>query len=203
MLDNGRPFPWRASVVSREPAPCSALDLEWLGYRVEDVLTAARNEYRVPIVTGPDVVAAVVHDRAAASLIMVRQIRPGPLLLADGDEQPDWPAEVVIGVLDPEREPGDMARQEIREETGAAVKRLERAGVVYLNPADSTRRAHVFYAETEHAPRSPPRPLGHEGETILSEYLPIDEIDEWVGRGRIADTLSLCALTLCRSFIVR
>jgi ADP-ribose pyrophosphatase len=218
MSNTGRLADPRAWIVAATPLDAPGLPALRMRYRRERgaVTTAAAggevDEIECTVLEGPDVVAAVVYDPAAGVYVLVRQVRPGPLLAARGAYGGTlFPIEIVAGVLDPGRSPEEMIRQEVIEETGLTPLAVEPLAVAFTNPALSAARAHFFLVRVRTADAiatagnatgtaSSSVGLGRpdEQEDISVALVPEAAVDDWIAAGRIIDTLSICGLLQAR-----
>ncbi|MHC4894544.1 MAG: NUDIX hydrolase, partial [Planctomycetota bacterium] len=99
--------------------------------------------------------------------------------------------EIPGGMVDPGEDHGAAARRELLEETGYGSERWTYLGHVEPNPAVHDNRLHTWLAE-DCRPVSAPDP--DEGEDIVVETLPLDDLVDRARRGEITHALVLCAL---------
>jgi ADP-ribose pyrophosphatase len=139
------------------------------------------------IVDHPGAVTLVPVD-SQGRVWLVRQYRH-----AAGIELLELPA----GTLGPAETPEACARREIREEIGMAAGRLEKIGEFFLAPGYSTEYMHVFLATD----LSPDPLQADEDEFLSAEPVPLDQLLQMAGSGRIRDGKSLAALFLLPPYI--
>lgn len=102
--------------------------------------------------------------------------------------------ELPAGVMDEGETPAESALRELREEIGMTADQLEPLGEFFLAPGYSTEYMHVFLASgLRPAPLQP-----DEGEYIVIEKIPLDQVPAMVASGAIHDAKSLAALMLWR-----
>jgi ADP-ribose pyrophosphatase len=100
--------------------------------------------------------------------------------------------EVVAGILDAGEAPEVAAHREVREETGFALARLVRMGLLYPTPGYVEERLVCYYGEAD--ARSEPQ-LDHD-ERVEVEYLSEAELRARIRRGEIEDAKTLAAWAL-------
>ena len=140
-------------------------------------------------------VAALLFDRGAGKIVLVRQFRYPTSL-----EGPGWILEVVAGVRDPGESAETTMCREILEETGYRAADLEEIASFYVTPGGSSEQIRLYYAEVAAAQRTAAGGgLAHEGEDIEVVELSLDEAWAAVERGDIVDAKTLIALLWFRS----
>ena len=140
-------------------------------------------------------VAALLFDREAGRLVLVRQFRyPASL------EGPGWILEVVAGVRDPDESPEATVRREILEETGYEAGALEEISSFYVTPGGSSEQIHLYYAEVSATQRrTRGGGLACEGEDIEVVELSPEQAWTALDQGEIVDAKTLIALLWFRS----
>jgi len=122
----------------------------------------------------------------AGNLLFVRQYRH-----AAGSDLLELPA----GTRDAGESYEACAAREMREETGMAAGRLEKAGEFFLAPGYSTEFMAVFIARA-----LTPDPLPSDTDEFLQvERIPVKEAIHMAEQGQIPDAKSLAALVVARS----
>ena len=137
-------------------------------------------------------VAALLFDRDAGRIILVRQFRYPTSL-----EGPGWILEVVAGVRDPGESPETTIRREILEETGYEADKLAEICSFYVTPGGSSEQIRLYFAEVSAMQRrGPGGGLAHEGEDI--EVVELQESEVWrsLDAGEFMDAKTLVGL-LC------
>lgn len=104
--------------------------------------------------------------------------------------------EVPAGKLDPDEDPWDAARRELKEETGFTCEHLELLTSFYTSPGFTDERIHVFEARDLHAAEDPPATDGNE--PIFIEWLEGHHALDAIGDGRIVDGKTIIGLTLLK-----
>jgi 8-oxo-dGTP pyrophosphatase MutT (NUDIX family) len=92
-----------------------------------------------------------------------------------------------------EAPPEEVARRELREETGLGAGRLERLGRVYFAYGISNQPCDVWLATELAAGEAEPEPEEHD---LRSARVPVDRFEEMVRAGEIVDAASIAAWTL-------
>ncbi len=124
------------------------------------------------VIAWGDVVTLLPYDPASDRLLVIEQVRSGPL--ARGDANP-WCIEVVAGLIDSDENTEETARREAEEEAGLSLGRLERIGDFYTTPGFASERITAFVGEADLSAAGGVHGLEDEGEDIRSVILPFDE----------------------------
>jgi nudix-type nucleoside diphosphatase (YffH/AdpP family) len=141
-----------------------------------------------------DGAAIVLHDPARRLVTLVRQFRYPTL-----EKGPGWTLELVAGVIEPGREPEDVARAEALEEAGYRIGELTSLGAFYLTPGGSSERIFLYYAAVDRSMQvAQGGGLTHEGEDI--EIVEMSEQDVWraLDEQQILDAKTLVGLLWLR-----
>jgi ADP-ribose pyrophosphatase len=101
------------------------------------------------------------------------------------------------GAIDgrPDAEPEEIARAELREETGLRAGRLVHLGRLYFAYGLSDQSVDVWCAEDLHRGEQDLEP---EEATLRVERMPVAEVEAMVADGRIADAASVAAWGMVR-----
>jgi ADP-ribose pyrophosphatase len=165
----------------------SELLLEGRAFRIrrDHLRTPDGRETKFEIVEhGGSVVMLPIDD--AGNVIFVRQYRH-----AARTDLLELPA----GTRDGDETYESCAAREMREETGMAAGRLEKAGEFYLAPGYSTEYMVVFIARD-----LTPDPLPTDADEFLQiERVPVKEAFRKAEQGEVPDAKSLAALFMARS----
>lgn len=137
-----------------------------------------------------DGAAVLLYDRTRRSVVLTRQFRIGARLAGhDG-----FLLEAAAGMLDG-ADPATRALAEAREETGYDIDRVQPALQLYVSPASTTERIHLFVAEYDRERR---RDGGggnaEEGEDIEVVELDFDDALAMVETGDIVDAKTVLLL---------
>ncbi len=132
---------------------------------------------------GFDAALVLPYDPVRDRVMLVEQIRVGPLLR--GDPGP-WLLEPIAGMVDPREAPADAARREAQEEAGLTQLDLHPVARVYASPGGSTDFFHMYVGVCD-LPDDHPRHGGleTEGEDIRLHILPRGEVMELVRSGEV------------------
>jgi len=137
-----------------------------------------------------DGAAVLLYNRAHRSVVLMRQFRLGARLNGhDG-----FLLEAAAGMLEGAA-PAARALAEVREETGYDIERLQPALQLYVSPASTTERIHLFVAEYERDRRCGPgggKP--EEGEDIEVVELDFDDALAMIATGAIVDAKTVLLL---------
>ncbi len=143
------------------------------------------------VVAWGDVVTVLPYDPKADTLLVIEQVRAGPL--ARGDSNP-WCIEVVAGLIDSAESHEETARREAAEEAGLALGRLARIGEFYTTPGFAAERITAFVGEADLGRAGGVHGLESEGEDIRSVILPFGEMMQAVAANGVNTGPALVSL---------
>lgn len=92
-------------------------------------------------------------------------------------------------------DPLDLARGELKEETGLLAKEMHYVGHLFECYGYSTQGCHIFIARDLQATETK---LDPEEQGLISHAFALEAVIAMVGDGRIKDAMSVAALGLCR-----
>ncbi len=96
----------------------------------------------------------------------------------------------------PDADPLEVARGELREETGLAAARMTYAGHFFQGYGYSTQGCHVFLAEELSRGEAA---LEAEEQGLVTRCVPAAEFERMLSEGEIADSTTLAAVALLRA----
>ncbi|MGI1661443.1 gamma-glutamylcyclotransferase [Palleronia sp. KMU-117] len=133
---------------------------------------------------GMDAALVLPYDPATDRVLVVEQVRTGPI--RRGDPRP-WTLEPVAGLVDAGEAPEDTARREAMEEAGLVFRHLEPVLKGYPSPGATTEFYHCFVGlcalDDSHA--GGPGGLGHEAEDIRAHVLDRARAMDLVSTGEV------------------
>ncbi len=140
-------------------------------------------------------VGVLLVDTVRDELIMVRQFRIGMYdeSLTE-DSSPPWPLELVAGLVDKDESLEDVARREVREETGLEADELIPICDYYNSPGASSEKVTLFCAGVDASDAGGIHGLRHEHEDIEVVVMPIEEALTSVHSGTFNNAMTLIAL---------
>ncbi len=139
-----------------------------------------------------DAAAAIVHDPAADTVVLVEQFR-----YSTYEKGPGWLLEIPAGVVEPgkDADPAVTMRRELEEEIGYHVADLRHIYTFYLSPGGSSERVFLYYATASLKDKqSAGGGLLIENEDIHVLTLPTGEAFARMKSGAIQDAKSLVGL---------
>lgn len=130
------------------------------------------------VFVGNDAAILLPYDPVRDCVMLVEQIRMGPLVRGDSTL---WQLEPIAGGIDPGETPEDAARREAQEEAGLTLIALEKIAEVYASPGNATEFFYVFLGLAD----LPDTVTGiggldSEHEDIRSHIMPFDSFIEMV-----------------------
>jgi nudix-type nucleoside diphosphatase (YffH/AdpP family) len=144
-----------------------------------------------------DAVTVLPYDPARDRVMVIEQVRAGPL--ARGDVEP-WSLEAIAGRIDPGEAPEETARREAQEEAGLAVGELIRLAGYYPTPGAKAEFLHSYLGLAD-LPETAAGLGGvaHEHEDIRAHVIGFDRLMGLVESGEANNApLILSALELAR-----
>ncbi len=108
----------------------------------------------------------------------------------------DYLYEIPAGRLDPDEDPADCARRELREETGCSAERVEHLLTFYTTPGFTDEKIHLFMASGLTQGES-----GREADEFIEvQTFPFSRALSMVGTGEIRDGKTALALLYTAGF---
>ena len=147
------------------------------------------------VLVGADAALVLPYDPVRDRVLLVEQIRLGPI--ARGDRA-CWQLEPIAGRIDPGETPEEAARREAIEEAGLTLSTLETIAEVYPSPGTSTEFYYLFLGLADLPDDSAGTGgLEAEGEDIKSHLMSFDALMARVGAIDVANApLALAAYYL-------
>lgn len=136
---------------------------------------------RSGIVSG-DVVTVLPYDPATDRVLVVEQVRTGPIMRAD--PRP-WVLETVAGRIDPGESPELAAARETEEEAGVSANRLIQISAYYSTPGTSSEHVTAYVALCDLPDRGGLAGVAHEAEDIRTHVLPFAELEALIASGEV------------------
>jgi 8-oxo-dGTP pyrophosphatase MutT (NUDIX family) len=92
--------------------------------------------------------------------------------------------------------PEEVARTELRQETGISAERMQYVATVYNAPGLTSQACHVFLASglTPGATELDP-----EEQDLIHQWFSLEEIEAMIADGRMVETVSMATVTLLRA----
>lgn len=145
------------------------------------------------VMVGVDAALVLPYDRARDRVLLVEQVRTGPLRRGDG--QP-WILEPVAGLVDAHETPEEGARREAREEAALDLQDLVPMFRGYASPGNSTDHFYAFLGMCDLPDgRASFGGLAEEHEDLRLHVLPASEAIALVDTGE-ANAVPLVAMLL-------
>ncbi len=135
-------------------------------------------------------VAVLPYDPVRDAVVLIEQFRPGALAAGVAP----WMIEIVAGIVDVGETAEEVARREAMEEAGLALGELVPACEGLASPGVLTERVAIYCGRADSAGAGGIHGLDHEGEDIRAFSLGFDEAMALLGRGEIANMISIVAL---------
>lgn len=133
------------------------------------------------VFTPGDSVAVVLYDPAADAVVLVEQMRIGPL--AHGDDP--WLVEIVAGRIGAGETPEQVARREAEEEAGCRIGALLPLPAFHASPGAVNEVIHMFCGLIDADGIGGVHGLAEEHEDIRAFVLPLGEALSALEGGRL------------------
>lgn len=195
----GRPdgFDGAVEIRSRRISYADFFALEDLVLRAERFEGGMTEPLRRAVFLGMDAAIVLPYDPIRDRVLLVEQLRLGPIGRADPDT---WLLEPVAGHVDPGEKPEEAARREAWEEAGLTLHRLEPVSDSYPSPGASSEY-HYIYVGLADLPDGADGVSGMEteGENIRSHLLDFDAFMDMLETRRLrVGPLALAGYWLAR-----
>lgn len=135
-------------------------------------------------------VAVLPYDPVRDEVVLIEQFRVG----AYAAGRPPWVAEIVAGIVEQGETEIDVAQRETLEETGLAVKDLERLFTYMPSPGALVETVTMFVGRVDAAAAPITAGLAHENEDIRVSRRSVSDAVGLVNDGRIDTAITLIAL---------
>ncbi len=143
-----------------------------------------------------DSAAALLFNKDTQKVMLIEQFRYPAY-----EKGPGWIQEVVAGVIDPNEQPEETIRREIREEIGYEIREsLTHIATFYVSPGGTSERNMLYYAEVSSADRVSAgggKVSEHEDIELVEMTLP--ELWQALDNGDIVDAKTLIAVQWLRN----
>jgi nudix-type nucleoside diphosphatase (YffH/AdpP family) len=147
-----------------------------------------------------DGVAAVIHNEATDTVILIEQFR-----YSTYEKGPGWLLELPAGIVDDKDDsPAKTMQREVLEEVGYEVEELRHIHTFYLSPGGSSERIFLYYASiTEANKTTDGGGLEEEGEDIRTLELTTAQAFEKLDNAEIRDAKTIIGLQWLRLHLGR
>lgn len=135
-----------------------------------------------------DAVGVLLYDPERHSIGLVEQFRAG----AQNDQHGPWQYEVVAGMIEPGQTPEQVAAKELQEEAGISVDQLLPITDYLVSAGGTDEKMHMFCGLCDLRDRGGIFGADHEGEDILFQVWPYEEVMQALSEG----LLNSAALTI-------
>jgi ADP-ribose pyrophosphatase len=136
-----------------------------------------------------DSVACVVYNTDTCKAILVKQFRYPAYEHGEA-----WIVEIVAGMLKEGEDPIQQMKNEVLEEVGYAVNKIEYITRCYMSPGGSSERAYVYCVEVSNDSKvTYGGGLAEETEDIEVVDYSLDELREALAENKIPDAKSIIA----------
>jgi ADP-ribose pyrophosphatase len=137
-----------------------------------------------------DSVAAVIVNLDTRRVLLVSQFKYPTY--AKG---PGWLTELMAGTIEHGEDPRAALAREVLEETGYRIMQAEPIGTFYVTPGGSSERIALWYTEVRNADKvQAGGGAASEHEDIRLVEIPLDDVDDLIDSGSIADAKTLVGL---------
>ena len=140
----------------------------------------------------PEVVALVLENTEANTIVMVKQFRYSSL---KKNSENGWTIEIVGGLIDPGEKAEACAIRETLEETGYRVEKVNFLTSTFASVGISDELIHMYHGEVKNADKvAEGGGLAHENEDIQVLEMPYEEVLEQIVSGQINDSKTILAV---------
>ena len=185
-----------AEILSRTRAYAKFFALDDITIR-HDTFAGPPQEIQRAVFFGTDAAILLPYDPVRDRVLLVEQLRVGPL--ARGD-QAVWQLEPIAGLVDAGETPKEAALREAQEEAGLTLHAVEHVAEVYATPGNSAEFYYIYLGLADLPDDiTGIGGLDKEGEDIRSHLLSFDALMDLVDSFGAANApLVLAALWLAR-----
>lgn len=142
------------------------------------------------LVSRGNAVAILLYDPDRDKVVMIEQFRIGALQ----DPEKAWVLELVAGFQEEGEKIEDVIHREVMEEAGCTVDTIEYISEYYVNPANTSDRTTLMYAEVDSSRASGIHGVREEGEDIKVHVLDFETVIEEINGGKVNSATPIIAL---------
>jgi ADP-ribose pyrophosphatase len=135
-------------------------------------------------------VAILLYDPDVDAVVLIEQFRIGALR----DTQNAWVMELVAGFQEEGESIEDVVRREVMEEAGAKVGRIEIVCEFYINPANTSDKIILTYAQVDSTQVDGIHGVEDEGEDIMVHVMDFNTAIQEIQNGRVNSATPILAL---------
>lgn len=143
-------------------------------------------------------VAVLLYDPGEDCLVFIEQFRTGALAAIEAgyldDSATPWLVECVAGIVETDELPEDVARREVKEETGCEVQEIIPVHRYLVSPGGTSEMVHSFCARVEAPIDGGIHGLIEEHEDIRIVVIPVREAFDRLQSGKISNGMTLIAM---------
>ena len=144
-----------------------------------------------------DAVVVLIYAPEIDCFVLCKEFRVGVFCNENNNDEP-YIFECVAGMIDENKSPIDTAKQEVYEETGLKVNKLQQIAKVYSSPGHLTEKIYIYYAEIAGIPQNGFYGLAAASEEIETHIIKREEVYKMMDEMQILDSQSLLALNWFR-----
>ena len=148
-------------------------------------------------------VAVLPYDPDADRVVLIEQFRIGAFsAIKDGtfgDDVSPWLIECVAGIVETGENFEDVARREIKEETGCDIDEVVPVYHYLVSPGGTSETVSIYCGRVDSGRVDGIHGLDHEGEDIRPFALPVAEAFRLLDQGRIFNAMTIIALQWLRA----
>ena len=143
-------------------------------------------------------VAVLLYDPVQDCLVFIEQFRVGALAAIEADYLEDgatpWLVECVAGIIEKDELPENVARREVKEETGCEVREIVPVYQYLVSPGGTSEMVHSFCARVEAPIDGGIHGLSEEHEDIRVVVTPVADAFDRLQSGKISNAMTLIAM---------
>ncbi|NNG03881.1 MAG: NUDIX domain-containing protein [Inquilinus sp.] len=144
---------------------------------------------REVLLRGP-AVAVLPYDPVRDEIVLIEQFRAGNYAAG----RPGWMTEIVAGITDQGEAPEDVARREMREETGLAVGDLEFVAEFLPSPGGSSEVVRLYCGRVDATSAGGIHGVDGESEDIRVLTMSTNDALAWLDSGQVDNAVTLIGL---------
>lgn len=135
-------------------------------------------------------VAVIPYDPVRDQIVMVEQIRVGAF---EHDVNP-WMVELVAGMIEEGEEADEVAKRELREETGLECQRLEKLFSYLVSPGGNSERIDLYIAQVDASKAAAIAGLESESEDIRTLVMDVNCALEQLNQAKFQNGVTIVGL---------